>query len=414
MINEARLAQRIEQLALIGKTPEGGVTRIALTETYRQGLELVSAWMHQAGMTTRLDQAGNLIGRLEGSLAGQPAIAIGSHIDSVGNGGKYDGVIGVLGGIEVAQHIHEAQIALQRPLEVIAFCEEEGSRFQSGGVFGSRAMAGKIGADDLAVRDAAGATRYQVLKGFGLDVDNIAQAVRTRNDIQLYLEMHIEQGPILAQAGVPVGLVTGITGLSLTEVIFEGEGNHVGATPMSMRKDALLGACEIALAVEEIVNKYGGTAVGTAATMDILPGQVNIIAGRSATVIDVRDIDLTRREHILQALAQRAQAIAETRGLNVRFNTRLKANPAMTADHVLACMRRESQRLGLQVMELPSDGGHDAQLMAEFTHMGMIFVRSENGSHNPQEYASPQDIASGTRLLAQVALHYLNKEEPAS
>lgn len=407
MINKQRIEDRIEDLAQIGKTDDGGVTRIALTDEYRKGLNLVTSWMQQAGMQVRMDQAGNLIGRLNASSSNLPAIAIGSHIDSVGNGGKYDGTVGVIAGIEVAQHIYEENISIKRPLEVIAFCEEEGSRFQSGGVFGSRAMAGKITSEDLAVRDQNGMTRFEVLKQFGLDPDNIHEAVRDSSEIALYLEMHIEQGPVLAQKNIPVGIITGITGLSLTEIVFEGESNHVGATPMHMRNDALLGACETALAVEKIVNSYGGTAVGTAATMDVHPSQVNIIPGKVSTVIDVRDVDLTKRENILRDLEKKVQEICEARSLNYQWITKLKANPALSADHVLERMRIESKKLEFDTLEMPSGGGHDAQLIAEFTDMGMIFVRSENGSHNPKEYASSEDITSGTKLLSNVAIHYL-------
>lgn len=407
MINKQRINERIESLANIGKTEDEGVTRIAFTDEYKRGLDLITSWMQQAGMHVRMDQAGNLIGRLEASSTKLPAIAIGSHIDSVGNGGKYDGTVGVIGGIEVAQHIHEDNISINRPLEVIAFCEEEGSRFQSGGVYGSRAMAGKITSEDLAVRDKNGITRYEVLQQFGLDPDRIQDAVRDSNEIALYLEMHIEQGPVLAQKNIPVGIITGITGLSLTEIVFEGESNHVGATPMNMRNDALLGACEAALAVENIVNSYGGTAVGTATTMDVFPSQVNIIPGKVSTTVDVRDVDLTRRENILSDLEKKVQEICKNRDLNYEFITKLKANPAMSADHVLERMRAKSELLDIKTFEMPSGGGHDAQLIAEFTDMGMIFVRSENGSHNPKEYATPEDITSGTELLSNVALHYL-------
>ncbi|GIN12712.1 Zn-dependent hydrolase [Shouchella clausii] len=407
MISKQRLYDRIESLAEIGKTADGGVTRIAFTEEYKKGLDLITSWMEQAGMNVRMDQAGNLIGRLEAGSSNLPAVAIGSHIDSVGNGGKFDGTVGVIAGIEVAQHLYEENISINRPLEVIAFCEEEGSRFQSGGVYGSRAMAGKITADDLAVRDKNGVTRYEVLKQSGLDPDRIQEAVRDRNDIGLYLEMHIEQGPILADKKIPVGIITGITGLSLTEIVFEGESNHVGATPMNMRNDALLGACEAALAVEKIVNHYGGTAVGTAATMDVYPSQVNIVPGKVSTIVDVRDVDVERREKILHDLEKKVQDICKNRGLHYQFITKLKANPAMAATHVFSRMKLESERLNLNTYEMPSGGGHDAQLIAEFTDMGMIFVRSENGSHNPKEYAAPEDIASGTELLSNVAMHYL-------
>lgn len=409
MISKDRLEQRIETLAKIGKTKDGGVSRIALTHEYRQGLNLISNWMKEAGMTVRLDQAGNLIGRKEGTDSELKAVAMGSHIDSVDNGGKYDGTVGVIAGIEVVQHLKEEGIANKRPIEVIAFCEEEGSRFQSGGVFGSRAMTGKLTKEDLEVTDKNGESRYEVLKKFGLDPENIDKAIRNKDEFELYLELHIEQGPILIREDTPIGIVTAITGLSLTEVTFEGESNHVGATPMDIRYDALLGACETALAVEEIVNDIGGDAVGTAATMDVEPSQVNIIPGKVTTVIDIRDTDLERRESILNTLEKRIKEICKRRKLKYKISTKLKAKPAHSAPHIIETLRNKSQKLGIKTFEMPSGGGHDAQLMAEITDMGMIFVRSENGSHNPKEFASVDDIKLGVELMANTAIYYINR-----
>lgn len=409
MINKQRLDERIQSLAEIGQTVDGGVTRLALTSEYREGLNLVKSWMEKAGMEVRLDQTGNLIGCKEGRYSDLKAIAIGSHIDSVGNGGKYDGTIGVLGGIEVVQHLYEENISHERSIEVIAFCEEEGSRFQAGGVYGSRAMVGKIGKEDLKVKDENGISRYEALKQFGLDPDNIKSAIRRKDELDLYLEMHVEQGPILLNQDAPVGIVTGITGLSLIEITLEGESNHVGATPMDMRNDALLGASEVNLSVEQIVNHYGGNAVGTVATLDVYPGQVNIIPGKTVLNIDVRDLDVDRRENILHEIENSVQKVCRERGLTYNIATKLKAKPALSSNEVIGVMKEESEKLNIKSYEMPSGGGHDAQLMNEITDIGMIFVRSENGSHNPNEYASIEDITQGTELLSNVTLQFLNK-----
>lgn len=412
MISSQRLEDRINSLARIGMTEEGGVTRLALTDEDRKAHQLVRSWMEQAGMSVRVDAAGNLIGRKEGTNPQARPVVMGSHIDSVGNGGKFDGTIGVIGGIEVVQHIAEENISITRPVEVIAFCEEEGSRFQSGGIFGSRAMTGKITPADMEIRDANGISRRQALADFGLNPDELfTKAIRRKGEMALYLEMHIEQGPVLEQKGIPVGIVTGITGLSLTEIIVEGKPNHVGATPMGMRHDALLGACEIATGIEEICLSYGSPAVGTVGTMEVLPGQVNIVPGRVVMTTDVRDLDVERRESILQRIRNHAESVAGRRGLTVSFHTKLKANPAMCSQEIIEVMKRESERMSLSYLEMPSGAGHDAQLMAELADMGMIFVRSTGGSHNPREYASMEDITLGTELLSRVALHYLNAEE---
>lgn len=207
MISSQRLEDRINSLARIGMTEEGGVTRLALTDEDRKAHQLVRSWMEQAGMSVRVDAAGNLIGRKEGTNPQARPVVMGSHIDSVGNGGKFDGTIGVIGGIEVVQHIAEENISITRPVEVIAFCEEEGSRFQSGGIFGSRAMTGKITPADLEIRDANGISRRQALADFGLNPDELfTKAIRRKGEMALYLEMHIEQGPVLEQKGIPVGI----------------------------------------------------------------------------------------------------------------------------------------------------------------------------------------------------------------
>lgn len=410
MIYKDRIAKRIETLAKIGATEDGGVTRLALTTEDREAQELVSSWMKEAGMEVRRDPAGNLIGRKEGEQQGAKAIVIGSHIDSVGNGGKLDGTIGVIGGIEVVQHITEEGIKIQSPVEVIAFCEEEGSRFQSGGIFGSRAMTGKITREDLEVRDSKNISRWEALSQFGLNPEGIFnEAIRKRDEIELYLEMHIEQGPVLEANGIPVGVVTAITGLSLTEFTFEGTPNHVGGTPMGMRNDALLGASEFAIATEEICEEFGSPAVGTVASMKVYPNQVNIVPGKVILTVDVRDVDIDRRESILEKLDAKALQISEKRGLQVQSNLKLKANPAPCSTTVMETMKLKAKELGIEYQEIVSGGGHDAQLMAELAKMGMVFVRSTGGSHNPKESAEVNDIVLGTKLLSEVAVNYLTK-----
>ncbi|MFD2617505.1 M20 family metallo-hydrolase [Terrilactibacillus laevilacticus] len=407
MISINRIMERIELLSKISEPTEQGVSRVALTKEYKQAIDVVSTWMQEAGMSTRLDNAGNLIGFRKGSDETLAPVALGSHIDSVREGGKYDGIIGVIGGIEVAQHLFEENINIKRGIEVIAFCEEEGSRFQSGGVFGSRAMVGKLKEKDLEVTDEQGITRREALKNFGLDADHIEQAIREKGDLSLYLEMHIEQGPLLFSKNVPVGIVTGITGLSLIDITFKGEANHVGATPMNMRNDALLGASEVALQVEKITNRFGEFAVGTVSTLELLPGQVNIVPGEVKIVIDVRDLDEQRRDGILEEIELATQNVCQKRGLAYEINTRMKVKPALSAPHVLDQMLNDAEKLGIQTIKMPSGGGHDAQLMNEITDIGMVFVRSENGSHNPDEYAAPTDIEKGTQLLSEVTIHYL-------
>ncbi|SFD88336.1 allantoate deiminase/N-carbamoyl-L-amino-acid hydrolase [Lentibacillus persicus] len=407
MINPKRLEKRIYTLADIGATKEGGVTRLALTKEYKEAINLITQWMEEAGMHVFLDAAGNLIGRKEGHKTKKPPIVLGSHIDSVKNGGKFDGVIGVIGGIEVVQHLTEEKFNLKRTIEVIAFCEEEGTRFLSGGMFGSRAMVGDIKNSEMEAKDKDGITREQGFKDFGLDPNNIKQAVRNKNAIEIYLEMHIEQGPVLTQKETPLGIVTGITGVSLMEIIVEGEQNHAGGTPMNARKDALLAASEIALTIEEIFNNYGGVSVGTITRMHAQPDQVNIIPGRATMTLDVRDIEIERRDKILKEIENRAENVGQERGVTFQFRPVLHAEPTMCAEEIISTMQTESKKMKLKYHNMPSGGGHDAQIISKIADIGMIFVRSKGGSHNPNEFASIKDITDGTKLLSATVLKYM-------
>lgn len=408
MISAARLEERIETLGRIGRTPDGGVTRVALSKEDREAQAVVSAWMEEAGMQVRLDPAGNLIGRMEGASPAEPPIVLGSHIDSVVNGGKYDGIIGVLGGIEVVQHMKEEGFQPHRPIEVIAFCEEEGSRFQSG-LFGSRAMIGATTEQDLLLIDGQGVSRSEALASFGLDPGRIpAEATRSPGDIRAYLEMHIEQGPVLEELGAPVGIVTGIAGPSWIEAVVEGKAGHAGTLPMNMRHDAFLGASEIALLVERICLSFqDAPVVGTIGHVEVKPGGSNIVPGRVAFSMDIRDIDAGRRNEVIRRVKDGARQICEQRGLEIRFYERMDVPPVRCTPAIIEVMKEQAKEMSLECPELVSGAGHDAQLMAAISDMGMIFVRCRDGiSHNPDEFAAPADVALGTELLYRVARHY--------
>jgi allantoate deiminase len=408
MISISRLQERIEILGKIGQTPDGGVTRLALSNEDKQAQALVSDWMKQAGMRVYLDPAGNLIGRIEGENKTAPPVVIGSHIDSVVNGGKFDGTIGVIGGIEVVQHLKEEAVQTLHPIEVVAFCEEEGSRFQSG-LFGSRAMIGAFSEHDLHIKDKQGVTRREALIEFGLDPDTIKEQVtRNKGDLAAYLEMHIEQGPILENMGAPIGIVTGIAGPSWMEIVVEGKAGHAGTLPMGLRQDALLGAGEIILSVEEICLLYKDTSVvGTVGHVEVLPGGSNTVPGCVTFSVDIRDIEVTRRDDVIDQVKARAKEICEKRGLRVSFTERIRINPVPCSPSMLDVMRAQSREMNLSCPELVSGAGHDAQLIAALTDMGMIFVRCKDGvSHNPEEFAEAADIVLGTELLSRVVLHY--------
>ena len=411
--NHERIASRIAAIAEFNDAPElGGTTRLAYTPTCRQALDLVAQWMEDCSMTTWMDAAGNLIGRIEGAGAGGRSLAIGSHIDTVENGGNYDGVIGVLAGLEVAAYVAENGLSLDRPLEVIVFCEEEGARF-GGGLFGSRALTGAIGKEALQLTDRDGVSREDALRAFGGYPSGLpaGDAVR-QGGFSAYLEMHIEQGPALAGAGVPIGVVEGIVGLLSAEVLFRGETNHAGATPMKARHDALLGLCELALEVERLCNLPDYAARGTVGTVDVRAGGVNAVPGLVAATIDLRDLDPSVIASTWDAVRVAGGAIARRRGLSADFSVRLQAAPALCDEWIAGLIEKNRLAMNVPTMRMASGAGHDAQTMARVCPMGMIFVRSSGGSHNPNEFAAPEDIALGADILLRTALDIVSATIP--
>lgn len=408
-VDRARVLHRIQELAKIGEAAGGGVTRKALTEEDRQGQELIQTWMREAGLMVRRDQAGNLIGRREGTNQSAPAVIIGSHIDTVPNGGNYDGTIGVIGGIEVAQILAEQEIVTTLPLEIIAFCDEEGTRFQ-GGLFGSRAMVGKVTRRELDAEDEAGISRKQALAAFGLEPELLATAERTSAEIKVFLEMHIEQGPYLQAANVPVGIVTGIAGPCWMTIRLTGEAGHAGTVPMNLRRDPLMASAEIIYALEEIVTKEkDAPTVATVGKVSVFPNGANVIPAHVEFTLDLRDSDLERRTNVLDEIRAKIAEVCRRRMLKYDMKENLAQEPVQCAGHVIESFARASMDSGIRAPQMISGAGHDAMMMSYITDMGMLFVRCKDGiSHNVKEYADIADIAEGTSILLNTALHYLN------
>ncbi|QBP41282.1 M20 family metallo-hydrolase [Paenisporosarcina antarctica] len=404
-INKNRLEQRITILSQIGKIAGTGVCRLTLSDEDRQAVETVKSWMEEAGLTAKIDDFGNLIGRLEGENPKAPILMIGSHVDSQPYGGRFDGVIGVLGALEVVQTMKEKNIVPSMPIEVVAFSDEEGCRFNKG-LFGVRGILGKLEEGELDRTDKNGITRREALVQFGCDPTQLKESQYPVDSIHAFLEMHIEQGPILEDKGLPVGIVTGISGPLWLTVELEGFAGHAGSVPMPMRKDALVGAAKVIVALNELASQDASApTVGTVGSMTIFPDSRNIIPEKVRFTIDLRDIDIERRHRIEKQLRNRISEITEEHQLTCKISEDTNSEPRYCSDRIMKIMKDESDQIGLHAIELMSGPFHDALAMSYVCDYGMIFVRCKDGiSHNPKEFSTIEDISLGTELLYRTAL----------
>ncbi|WP_162126658.1 M20 family metallo-hydrolase [Flavobacterium phycosphaerae] len=409
-INSSRLQQHFEAMSLIGKIGETGTCRPAHTELEKQGFEIAGSWMKEAGMSVRIDNFGNLIGRLEGKNPDLPVLMMGSHLDSQPYGGRFDGVAGVLCAIEVVKTLHDNGIVPERPIEVISFADEEGWRFNKG-LFGSRGILGKLEEGELERTDAAGITRAKALKDFGCDITKFKESEYKQGSIFCFLELHIEQGPILDLAHKPIGVVSGISGPLWWTVKLKGMAGHTGSVPMPIRKDALVGAAEIIVAVNEIATQVpGNPTVGTVGTLNIFPASRNIIPEEVTFTVDLRDIDLDRRNRYEKQLRDKIDSICAKHKLTYEISEDTKSDPRYCADWIKEIIHAECQKLQLDEIELMSGPFHDALALSYACDYGMIFVRCKDGiSHNPLEYSSYEDLAIGANVMLGTVIKILEK-----
>jgi len=408
--NPTRLQQHFEAMSLIGKIGETGTCRPAHTELEKQGFELAASWMQEAGMRTHTDNFGNLIGRLEGKNPELPVLMMGSHLDSQPYGGRFDGVAGVLCAIEVATTMTENKIIPERSIEVISFADEEGWRFNKG-LFGSRGILGKLEEGELERADKDGITREQALKDFGCDITKFKESEYKPGSIFCFLELHIEQGPVLDMAHKPIGVVSGISGPLWWTVKLKGMAGHTGSVPMPIRKDALAGAAEIIVAVNEIATQIpGAPTVGTVGTIQVFPASRNIIPEEVTFTVDLRDIDLDRRNRYEKQLRDRIESITQKHRLTYEISEDTKSDPRYCADWIKEIIHEECKALHLNVPELMSGPFHDALALSYACDYGMIFVRCKDGiSHNPLEYSSYEDLSLGADVMLGTVLKILNK-----
>ena len=408
-INPTRLQQHFEAMSLIGKIGETGTCRPTMTALEKEAFQLAAAWMEDAGMKTRIDHFGNLIGRLEGQDSSLPVLMIGSHLDSQPYGGRFDGVAGVLCAIEAVKAFTEQGQVSQRSIEVVSFADEEGWRFTKG-LFGSRGILGKLEPGDLQRTDKDGITREQALIDFGCDPSKFKESEYKPGSIFCFLELHIEQGPVLDIANKPIGVVSGISGPLWLTVKLKGMAGHTGSVPMPLRKDALLGAAEIIVAVNEIATQVpGNPTVGTVATINVFPASRNIIAEECVFTVDLRDIDLERRNNYEKQLRERIDVITRKHKLGYEITEDTNSEPRYCAGWIKEIIHNECKALNLDAPELMSGPFHDALALSYACDYGMIFVRCKDGiSHNPLEYASYEDLSMGAEVLFGTICKVLN------
>lgn len=409
-INPSRLQQHFEAMSLIGKIGETGTNRPAHSQDEKKAFALAASWMEEAGMKTHIDNFGNLIGRLEGKDPSLPVLMMGSHLDSQPYGGRFDGVAGVLCAIEVVKTLTENNIQPERSIDVISFADEEGWRFNKG-LYGSKGILGKLDPEDIERKDKDGISRRQALIEFGCDPEKAAEDEYTPGSIFCFLELHIEQGPVLDIGNKPIGVVSGISGPIWWTVKLKGMAGHAGSVPMPLRKDALLGAAEITVALHEIATQLpGAPTVGTVGTMNVFPASRNIIAEEVSFTIDLRDIDVERRNVYEKQLRLKIDEISKKYSLEYSISEDFVSEPRYCADWLKEIIHAECTALNLDAPELMSGPFHDALTLSYACDYGMIFVRCKDGiSHNPLEFASYEDLALGTEVLYGTVLQVLNK-----
>lgn len=399
-VNGARLNQHLKELSEFGKNPQGGVSRVAYSEADRQGREYVIKLMRDAKLNVSIDAAGNIIGRRrESSETKLRPILLGSHIDSVPEGGNYDGDVGSLGAIEVAQTLAENNIYTQHPLEVVIFQNEEG------GLIGSEAMIGVLGEKELDHVSNSGKTIRDGINFIGGDVSKLTSVKREKGSIAAYLELHIEQGGTLEAEHIDIGVVEGIVGINQWNVTVAGFANHAGTTAMNNRRDALLAAAKFIEAVNRVVTSVPGRQVGTVGKIQAFPGAPNVIPGKVVLTLELRDLDAAKIEMLYQKIRAEAEQIAQASRVTFDFQDINTNIPAPTDPRIRALISQSAKELGLTTKEMPSGAGHDAQDMARLAPVGMIFIPSIGAiSHSPKEFSRPQDIENGANVLLQTLL----------
>lgn len=401
-----RIQSDIETLAGFTSTPNRGVSRFSFSPEDRLARDYIKTKMLAANLSVSEDAAGTVVGRRPGLLDNGPVVMVGSHFDSVLNGGAFDGPAGVVAGLEIARAMNENKLVTQYPIEFVAMIEEEGGRFGAG-LFGSRAMAGKLVPNELELfKDDAGISMAEAMRSFGLDPARIDSAVRSADQLKAFFELHIEQGPVLEKAGVQVGIVEVIVGIEQWEIIVAGRPDHAGTTPMDLRADALVAAAKLVMLVNDLARKAGAGTVATIGKMQVLPGAGNVVPGLVSFSVDIRSADTEKIRLISDGLRIVVQQLPnEYPGICTRMNPKLSIAPTQLSTKIADIFETEAICGGISTRRMVSGAGHDAMVMAGLTDVGLIFVPSRSGrSHCPEEWTDYEQLKTGTDLMLQVVL----------
>jgi len=398
-VNGDRLNATMAHMKTLGGNAVGGSDRVAFSEHNRDALEYLAGLMREAGMTAHIDNAGNLIGRREGSRSDASPLLAGSHIDTVPNGGHYDGIVGVMSAVEVARTLHDQGLELNHPFEIGVWTNEEG------GKTGSRSMNGSVAASEMDLPSLGDKSLGEGIRFLGGDPDKLADNARKPGAIAGYIELHVEQGAILDREKIEIGVVDGIVGIKRWYVTVDGFANHAGTTPMDQRQDALYAAALFVVAVRDVITAEPGRQVATVGKITPHPGAPNVIPGKVDLSLEIRDLSMDKVDLMFSRIERAAHATGEETDTTFDFRQYYESPAADSDQRITALVEQSANELGLTSMHMPSGAGHDAQSFKGIAPLGMIFVPSKDGvSHAPTEFTSPQAISNGANVLLHTLL----------
>lgn len=403
-IKPARLRDTLEQLSRFGHQPDGGTTRLGFSDADLAARNWLLGLLRNEGLDVTIDAAANIHAHRAGQRDDLPALWFGSHMDTVPEGGNFDGCLGSMSALEVLRALNEQGLRTEHPLEMVVFTNEEGVHYHRG-LFGSRALAGLVAPEELQLVDNDGVPLAEWIRRYGGDPDRIATMQPAPGSIHSYLELHIEQGGVLWASKIPIGIVEGIVGINEYRVTLEGVSNHAGTTPMNQRHDALVTASKIILAVRELVTAEPGRQVGTVGQIRVEPDAANVIPGHAVLSVELRDLSLDKIDDLGEQIRTRAAALAAEDGVGFTMEKLISYEPALADRRIRFQIQKVAEAMRAATLTLPSGAGHDAQDMARLCPMGMIFVPSVDGiSHAPKEFTPWENCACGCEALYRTIL----------